>query len=65
MIDVPQSTIEKPLTAVDYCAAIELCTSIDEVRTFCRGVPEEVRGDERFNKAVAKRLAAINEKGKP
>lgn len=65
MIAVPQSTIEKPLTAVDYCACLEHCITLEEVGTFSEQLPEWVRSDERFSKAVAKRLAVINQKGKP
>ena len=64
MIQVPQSTAEKPLTAIDYIAALEQCTSITEVQRFGEQVPIDVRHDDRFTKAVATKLAAINHKGK-
>lgn len=62
MIPVLKSTVEKPLTAVDYCAALEQCTSITEVKQFAEQVPIEVRQDERFNRAVAGRLAVIKDR---
>ena len=62
MIPVPQSTIEKPLTAIDYIACLEICSNIADVQQFAEQVPPDVRNDERFTRAVAKRLGAI--KGK-
>jgi hypothetical protein len=49
-----QSTIEKPLTAIDYVAALDQCDSIREVQQFSDRVPAFVRHDERFSRAVAK-----------
>lgn len=62
MIPVPQSTLEKPLTAIDYIAALEQCTSITLVQGFAEQVPVEVRQDDRFTRAVAKRLASIKDR---
>lgn len=62
MIAVPQSTVEKPLTPIDYLAALELCASINDVQLFAEQVPVEVRQDYRFERGVAKRLAAIKDK---
>lgn len=63
MITVPQSTEEKPLTAIDYCAELEKqCRSIDDIRQFSEQVPIEVLNDERYNRAVAHRLAAIHDR---
>lgn len=62
MIAVPQSSVEKPLTAVDYCACLEHCLTLAEVATFSEQLPLAVREDERYCKAVAKRLASIREK---
>lgn len=62
MITVPQSTVAKPLTAIDYIAALDQCISIAQVKRYADKVPLWVRRDERFTKAVAKCLAAI--KGK-
>lgn len=59
MIAVPQTTIEKPLTAIDYCACLEHCATVEEVGTFSEQLPLHVREDERYTKAVAHRLAAI------
>ena len=62
MITVPVETIEKPLTAIDYCAALQACASVDEVRQFGDECPMAIRQDERFARAVAQKLAAIHEK---
>lgn len=59
MIAVPVSTVEKPLTAIDYCACLSQCVSLAEVGRFGEACPEWVRADERFTRAVAARLAAI------
>lgn len=59
MINVPQSTIEKPLTAIDYIAALDGCTTKTEVRRFAEQCPVAVRNDERFTRAVAAKLAAV------
>jgi len=62
MIEVPQSTVAKPLTAVDYCALLAQCASLDEVRDYASRCPLEVRQDERFARAVALRLGEIKER---
>lgn len=64
MITVPSSTVEKPLTAIDYIAALEQCASVTDVQRFGEQVPLEVRQDDRFNRAVATKLAAINRREK-
>lgn len=64
MIAVPQSTVEKPLTPIDYIAAMEACATVREVGQFADQVPSAVRNDERFTRAVAARLGAIKEKRK-
>lgn len=60
-VNVPTSTIDKPLTAIDYIAAMDACSTHVEVGKFCDQVPLSVRNDERFGKAVAAKLAAIKE----
>lgn len=62
MITVPVSTPEKPLTAVDFCAELSQCNSIEDIREFSEKVPVHVLNDERYNRAVANRLAAIKER---
>lgn len=62
MIAVPQSTPEKPLTAIDYIAGLEQCQSLTDVKNYGELTPLKVRTDERFTRAVAKRLAAIKDK---
>lgn len=64
MINVPQSTLEKPLTAIDFIAALDDCDTVTEIQQFSAAVPLEVRQDDRFNRAVAIKLAAINRRGK-
>lgn len=59
MIAVPVSTAERPLTAIDYTVPLEQCTTLGEVGDYAGLVPEHIRTDERFTKAVAMRLAAI------
>lgn len=63
MITVPVSTEEKPLTAIDFCGELaKQCHSIEDIREFSEKVPLEVLNDERYNRAVAMRLAAIKER---
>lgn len=59
MIPDLRPTIEKPLTTIDYIAALEQCVSITEVQRYAERVPMWVRQDDRFTKATAQRLAAI------
>lgn len=62
MITVPQSTVEKPLTAIDYIAVLEQCSSVSDVADYAQRCPEHVRNDERFTRGVAMRLAIIKDK---
>ena len=59
MIPVLESTVEKPLTAIDYIAALDQCDGIREVQLFAEQVPMDVRQDERFTRAVANRIKAM------
>lgn len=59
MICVPQSTLEKPLTAIDYIAHLEQCSTLGEVSEYAGAVPEGIREDERFARAVSWRLAVL------
>lgn len=59
MIPVLQSTVEKPLTAIDYIAALEQCTTVADVQRFGEQVPLAVRQDDRFNRAVATKLLLL------
>lgn len=54
-----RSMPEKPLTSIDYIAALERCTTVESVREFGASAPAWVRGDDRFTRAVAKRLSVI------
>jgi hypothetical protein len=65
VIAVPQSTVEKPLTAIDYMVPLEQCASLTELADYTGRVPEAIREDERFTKAVACRLAVINHRREP
>ena len=59
MIEVPVSTVERPLTAIDYLVPLGQCNSITEVRDYAERCPMEIRQDERFTRAVARRLGEI------
>jgi hypothetical protein len=59
MIEVPQSTVERPLTAIDFIASLQTCSSLSEVQQFSSRCPLEVRQDDRFGRAVARRLGEI------
>jgi hypothetical protein len=61
-VTVPVSTIEKPLTPIDFIAALDACSTHLEVGQFCDQVPTHVRSDERFTRAVAAKLTAIKER---
>lgn len=61
MIPNPQPTVEKPLTAVDYIAALGKCRTQLAVRIYSASLPSHIREDGRFKRAVAARLAAIVE----
>lgn len=59
-MNIPQSTIEKPLTAIDYLARLQDCLTLDGVSEYASAVPLHIpQRNERFAKAVASRLAAI------
>lgn len=62
MITVRKSTPEFPLTVIDHIADLEHCHTVTDVKNFGEGVPLPVRTDERFTRAVAKRLAAIKDR---
>jgi hypothetical protein len=59
LIPVLESTIEKPLTAIDYIAALDQCEGIREIQIFADQVPMHIRQDERFAGAVARLIKAI------
>lgn len=58
-MNVPRSTVEKPLTAIDYIALLEQCNSVGEVLDFGDRVPRHVATDERYIRAAAARCASI------
>jgi len=62
VITVPQSTVERPLTPIDFIASLQACSSLSEVQQFASRCPLEVRQDERFGRAVAKILGEIKER---
>lgn len=64
MISVPQPTVEKPLTVVDYIAALYGCESVREIAAFCARVPDHICEDERFSTGVAMHLRVIAERRK-
>lgn len=63
-VTVPVSTVEKPITVVDYCAGLFECITASEVARYSGACPPAIRNDERFTKAVAARLTAIRERRK-
>lgn len=63
-VNVPQPTIEKPLTPIDYIAAMDACISPREISHFSERCPASVRNDERFARAVVAKLQAFKEKRK-
>lgn len=62
MVEVPVQTVEKPLTAIDYCVPLASCQTIDQVGDYAQRCPIEIRQDERFTRAVARRLGEIKER---
>jgi hypothetical protein len=62
VIEVPVPTVEKPLTTIDYLSLLARCTSLSEVCDYAQRCPEHVRNDERFTRAVARRLGEIKER---
>ncbi|HEX8106739.1 MAG TPA: hypothetical protein VF516_03375 [Kofleriaceae bacterium] len=60
MIDVPQDTPEKPLTAIDYIAALQSCEDSLEVGIFREKVPLAILHDKRFKAAVQSKLSDID-----
>lgn len=61
MIKVPVPTVEKPLTAIDYVAALDACRTPREVSQFSEQCPDSVRNDERFARGVVAKLRAIEQ----
>jgi hypothetical protein len=62
MIEVPVPTVEKPLTAIDYIAVLEQCSTVAHIADYAQRCPEHVRNDERFTRAVARRLGELKER---
>jgi hypothetical protein len=58
---VPKSTVEKPLTAIDYLVPLAHCNSLGEVRQYAERCPLEIRQDERFARAFRARMEQIKE----
>jgi hypothetical protein len=60
VITVPQSTVAKPLTPIDFIAAMEeQCRDVGTLTAFANACPPEIVQDERFAKAFKRRLDAI------
>lgn len=62
MIAVPQSTVEKPLTTIDYIAVMARAATFEELTDYAASVPPHVVEDDRFARAFKVRLDEI--KGK-
>jgi hypothetical protein len=59
MISVPVSTVERPVTVIDFIAGLYACASVTEVESYNQQCPAAIRDDERFVRAVAGRMGAI------
>ncbi len=59
VIAAPQSTVEHPLTAIDYIALLSQCETLEEVDTYSLQLPLHVLNDERYSKAVAFRKSVL------
>lgn len=60
VIAVPQSTVEKPLTSVDYIAILPLCGDVPTLMKLASALPPYVVADDRFAQAFKKRLAELH-----
>jgi hypothetical protein len=62
-VNIPQSTIEKPLTTIDFIAAMnEQCSSLHDLTMFASRCPLHVLEDDRFARAFKSRLDTIRRK---
>jgi len=60
MIQVPQSTIEKPVTVIDVIAAMSVqCKNMPALIAYANACPQEVVRDERFARAFKQQLDQI------
>lgn len=60
-VNVPVSTVEKPLTPIDYIAALEQCGDIHTLNRFGAALPRDVVDDDRFAKAFQNRAAELRQ----
>ena len=58
------ASADNEITVIDAIAGLEKKKSHDEVAAYCDSLPSKINEDNRFVKAVAARMAAINGKGK-
>lgn len=61
MRSVRQSTLEKPLTAVDYISDLAALDSLAELAAYAVAIPVHIVGDARFAQAFYDRLKEIQE----
>lgn len=59
MIKVPVSTVDRPLTAIDYIAFLSQCHTVSDVLDVGDQLPRDIAADERFIKAQAARCTVI------
>jgi hypothetical protein len=59
VISVPVSTVERPVTVIDFIAGLYACASVTEVESYNQQCPAAIRDDARFVRAVALRVALI------
>lgn len=60
-MNVPVSTIEKPLTAIDYIAVLEQCGDIFMLNQLAEALPRSVVDDDRFARAFQNRVAELRQ----
>lgn len=62
MISVPVSTVDKPLTVIDFIAGLANGNSLNELAAYANALPPHIVEDERFARAFKRRLDEL--KGK-
>jgi hypothetical protein len=62
VIAVPVPAIEKPLTAIDYIAVMDKCSTFEELRDYATRCPVKIVEDDRFARAFKNRLDEIRGK---
>jgi hypothetical protein len=63
-VSVPQPTVEKPITVIDYIAAMSECLDFRSLTAFANACPPQIVEDDRFARAFKNQLDAIKDKWK-